>query len=264
MLEAVAAGGPRGLADLARDLGLPKSTLHRVSCVLLERGWLARDRASGRFTLGIRALGLGATAEELPISTAFRAAAAELLTRFDETVCLAVLDGQESVFIAKEETSQPVRLIARIGSRTPAYASASGRVFLADWRPESVAAEFGGRPLITPTGLRLTLDDVLQVLADVRAAGWAENHEETALGLWAASFPVRNGAGIVLAALTLCVPTSRASPERREAMLAAGGAVAARLSAEVAWMPSYDARSATHDGGGRARGRRAHPAPVDT
>src|ERR671921_757110 len=78
-----------------------------------------------------------------------------LLARHDETVCLAVLDGDESVFIAIEETSQPVRLQTWVGRRAPAFASASGRVFLAARPPDAVAAEYGGRPLITPTGRRL-------------------------------------------------------------------------------------------------------------
>lgn len=250
VLEAVADGRPRTLAELARELDLPKSTLHRVVAVLVDRGWLARDASGGGFGLGIRALGLGAAGAELPFAVAFRGAAAELLRRFDETVCLAVLDGDASVFVHKEETSQPVRLVTHVGSRTPAYAAASGRVFLADWRPESVVAEYGSRPLITPTGMRLTLDELLVALAEVRAAGHAENHGETAEGLWACAFPVRNAAGIVLAALTLCVPTCRAAAERRAAMVEAGAAVARRLSADVAWMPSYDARASAPGGGG--------------
>ena len=109
MLELLAARGAVSLADLARELVIAKSTLHRICGVLLERGWVIRD-AAGAYELGIRALGMAARSPELPIVTAFRGVAAWLLTRHDETVCLAVLDGDSTVFVAKEDSSQPVRL----------------------------------------------------------------------------------------------------------------------------------------------------------
>ena len=139
VLELLVSRGPLTLSDLAHELELAKSTLHRVCAVLVERGWASRAR-DGRFDLGIRAIGIGARAAELPIVAAFRRAAAALLTRHDETVCLAVLDGTESVFVAIEETSHPVRLVTHVGSRTPALASASGRVVLAVWAPQGVTA----------------------------------------------------------------------------------------------------------------------------
>jgi DNA-binding IclR family transcriptional regulator len=221
-----------------------KSTLHRICSVLVDRGWAVRD-GEGRFELGIRAIGLGARSSELPIVTAFRGAAAGLLTRHDETVCLAVLDGGESVYVALEETSQPVRLVTHVGSRTPAFASASGRVVLAGWSVAGVTAEYGGRPLVTPTGRRLRgVEELHEILEQVRRRGCAENREETAAGLHALSVPVENEAGAILVALTMCVPTSRMSEERREAIVADLVATGARLSSEVAWLPAWNATRA--------------------
>jgi IclR family KDG regulon transcriptional repressor len=244
VLELLVARGPLALSDIAQELGLAKSTLHRICSVLVERGWASRDE-DGRFALGIRALGIGARAGELPIITAFRGAATSILTRHDETVCLAVVDGDESVFIAVEETSQPVRLVTHVGSRTPAFASASGRVTLAERPAESVDGEYGGRPLVTPTGRRLRgVSELHEILDGVRRDGFAENHEETAIGLYAVSIPVHNSSGVVLAAITICVPTSRMSPERRELLVADLRAAGRQLSADVAWLPAHNARRA--------------------
>ena len=244
VLESLVARGPLTLSDLAGELGLAKSTLHRVCAILVERGWAVRDR-DGRFDLGIRAIGIGARSSELPIVTAFRGVAAGLLTKHNETVCLAVVEGGESVFIALEESSHPVRLVTHVGSRTPSFASASGRIVLAARPPENVTVEFGGRPLVTPTGRRLSSVAELQaILEDVRRNGHAENDEETAVGLYALSVPVRNGAGGVLAALTLCVPTSRLSRERRELLIRDLRTAGERLSAEVAWLPAWNATRA--------------------
>jgi len=241
-MELVVAQGRLGLGDMARELKLPKSTLHRICAILVDRGWAIRDE-QGRYEPGVRAIGLGSRAADLPIVTGFRQAVSSLMTRYDETVCLAVLDGHESVFVAIEETTQPVRLQTWVGRRSPAFASASGRVFLAAWPPESVAAEFGGRALITPTGRRLrTVAELYDILERVRRDGFAENHEDTATGLYTASVPIVNENGTVLAAMTVCVPTSRAEPERRERIVEDLVAAGHSFSRDVAWLPAFYAK----------------------
>lgn len=242
VLELLSARGPLSLAEVGRELGLAKSTTHRICSVLADRRWAVRDE-TGRFELGIRALALGSQTAELPIVTAFRSIAADLLTRHDETVCLAVLDDDESLFLAVEETSHPVRLVTRVGSRTPAFASASGRVILAGRPQGHVDAVFGGRLLVTPTGRRLNGTAELRTILDrVRATGVAENYDETAIGLYAASVPIRNTADVVLAALTTCVPTSRITAERRERIVVDLVEAGRRLSELVAWLPAFDVR----------------------
>ncbi len=242
ILDLLAARGPLQLSELARELPVAKSTIHRICSVLVDRAWAIRDE-HGRFQLGIRALALSTAASELPIVMAFRTVAADLLTRHNETVCLAVLDGDESVYLAVEETSHPVRLVTGVGSRTPAFASASGRVILSARSPSVIDASFGGRPLVTPTGRRLNgVAELRTILDDVRRSGRAENDGETAVGLYAASVPIQNAAGTVIAALTMCIPTSRLSPARRGSLLDDLAAAGRRLSELVAWLPSYDAR----------------------
>jgi DNA-binding IclR family transcriptional regulator len=242
VMELIVSRGRLGLGDLARELQLPKSTLHRICAILVDRGWAIRDEQGG-YEPGVRAIGLGSRAADLPIITGFRHAVSGLMTRHDETVCLAVLDGQESVFVAIEETSQPVRLQTWVGRRSPAFASASGRVILAARPPEAVSAEYAGRPLITPTGRRLrTIAELHEILERVRRDGYAENHEETAAGLYTASVPIVNDRGTVLAAMTICVPTSRMNGERRERIVADLIAAGQVMSRDVAWLPAFNAK----------------------
>ena len=244
VLEALVARAPLSLSELASQLALPKSSLFRVCAVLVERGWVLRGR-DGRYELGIRAFGLTAQSAEYPIVRAFRTVAAELLTRHDETVCLAVLDGDESSFIAIEETTHAVRLVTHVGSRTSAFASASGRVILADRAEGVVASQFAGRPLITPTGRRLRgVNELLAILREVRRLGYAQNEEETAIGLHTISVPVCNASGSVLAALTMCIPTSRLTPKRRVEMVADMREAGRRFSDSVAWLAAWNSTRA--------------------
>ena len=242
VLDLLAARSPLSLSEISRELGVAKSTLHRICAVLVDRGWAVRD-GDGRFSLGIRALRLGSSSSELPIVTAFKTVAAEFLTRHDESIALAILDGFESLFVALEETSQPVRLVTHVGSKTPAFASASGRVVLASHPPASVAAMYGGKLLVTPTGRRLNgVAELHAILAEVGEQGYAENVEETADGLYAASVPVTNDDGVTLAALTTLVPVSRITPVRRALIVADLRTLGIQLSELVGWLPSFSSR----------------------
>lgn len=219
VLDVLDRDGPATLAQLARETGIPKSTLHRVCSMMSERGWVTRDPHSGNLDLGPRVAWLAHSAPASPLTAGFQDVARRLVARHNETTCLTVLDGRESVFIAKEETTHQVRLVTAVGNRLPAFAAASGRVMLADLPEERVAALYDGDELETPTGRRLAgLDELFGILRQARRRGYAENIDETALGLHCLAAPV-GPPGRVAAAITLCVPTGRMSPTRRREML---------------------------------------------
>jgi IclR family KDG regulon transcriptional repressor len=241
VLETLAADRGQTLADLTRHLGISKTTVHRVCGALVERGWALRDPATGAYSLGIRAIGVSAAAAENPIVVAFRPHAAQLLTLHNETVHLTLLDGEESLFVAKAETTHAVRLVSTIGSRLPAFASASGRVLLADLPSEVIEVSYADRRLVTPTGRDLGgVRELVALLARVREDGFAENIEETAPGLHCLAVPIRDSRGRALAAMTLCVPIGRIDPARRDVLLADLRSSVARLERELAWLPTRD------------------------
>jgi DNA-binding IclR family transcriptional regulator len=184
-----------------------------------ERGWISRDPRSGQIGLGARIALLARSSPASALTASFHAVAARVVARHNETTCLTVLDGRDSVFVAKEETSHPVRLVTAVGSRLPAFASASGRALLAD-RPEREVAElYGGCVLQTPTGRTLDgLAELLAILRQARRRGFAENIDETALGLHCIAAPV-GPPGRVAAAITICVPSGRMTTARKREML---------------------------------------------
>jgi DNA-binding IclR family transcriptional regulator len=219
VLDVLDRRGPSTLAQLARETGTAKSTLHRVCSMMSERGWVARDPRTGDIELGPRVAGLARATPRSPLAAGFHGVARRLLARHNETTCLTVLDGRDSVFIAKEETTHAVRLVTAVGSRLPAFAAASGRAMLADRPEEEVAALYDGCELETPTGRRLDgLDELFGILREACRRGYAENIDETALGLHCLAAPV-GPPGRVVAAITLCVPSGRMSAARRREML---------------------------------------------
>jgi hypothetical protein len=78
---------------------------------------------------------------------------------------------------------------------------------------------FKGSELVTPTGRRLQgLEELLSILRATRGRGYAENVDETALGLHCLAVPV-GPAGRVAGAITLCVPSGRMDAARKRKML---------------------------------------------
>ena len=219
VLDALDRHGPVTLAQLSRETGVAKSTLHRVCSTMGERGWIARDSASGNIELGPRVAWLARANPASALTAGFYEAARGIVERHNETICLTVLDGCESVFVAKQETTHPVRLVTAVGSRLPAFASASGRAMLADLPEREVRAMYKGSELVTPTGRRLRgLSELITILRETRRRGYAENVDETALGLHCLAVPV-GPPGRVAGAITLCVPSGRMDAVRRREML---------------------------------------------
>src|SRR5262249_47892117 len=160
---------------LSRETGVAKSTLHRVCSTMGERGWIARDSASGSIELGPRMAWLARARPASALTAGFYEVAREIVERHNETTCLTVLDGCESVLRPKEEPPHGGRPVTAVGSRLPAFASASGRAMLADLPEHEVAAMYKGSELVTPTGRRLRgVSELMTILSDTRRRGYAE------------------------------------------------------------------------------------------
>ena len=153
VLEAVAAG-PASLSDLARQLGIPKSSLHGLVRTLTNRGWVAPVDGGSRLRLGLRALQVGSRfVDEDEVVAHVGPSLDRLAAVTGETVQQARLDGDQVVYLAKRDTSHPVRIISSIGTRLPAHATALGKALLA--ADPGAGARLAG-PLVALTPHTLT------------------------------------------------------------------------------------------------------------
>jgi len=194
--------GPRSLAGLVEATGLSRATAHRLAVALESHGLVRRD-PQGRFTLGLRLIGLGhAAAEAVPGWLDARPALGWLREQTGESVQLFVRDGDERVCVESLEAPHELRTIVPVGARLPLDRGSAAHVL----RP-------GAPP--SPTG-------------------WVETVAERAPGVSSVSAPVRDPEGRVVAAVSVSGPIDRTSraPGRRY-----GPAVveaAARISAHLA------------------------------
>jgi DNA-binding IclR family transcriptional regulator len=125
-------GGDRTLAAIVDTTGLSRATAHRLAVALEAHGLVRRDEA-GRFSLGLRLIGLGhAAAEAIPAWLDARPELAWLRERTGESVQLYVRDGDARVCVESIESARELRTIVPVGARLPLSAGSAGKVLLGE------------------------------------------------------------------------------------------------------------------------------------
>ena len=202
--------------DVARHLGLPVPTTHRILTVLRRLGYVRQDPSTRRFRLGPAAMRLAERAQATTdLAAAARATLRRLAEATGETTLLTVVspDRASGVCIERVETSQPLRLSVQPGRQLPLHAGASQKVLLAFMRPEEVDRVASG-PLEAVCHTTITDGELLRhELAGIRDRGWASSFEETNVGVWGLAVPVLSESDVACA-VGIAGPSPRLSPGR--------------------------------------------------
>ena len=210
------AGHAAGPSELARRLGLPKSSIANICNALADMG-LVRRVGTG-FALGRKLAELGgAYLASVDLVQEFYEAAQLLPAGSEETVQLAVLDGLEMTYLARHDGRQPVRLTSQIGRRLPATVTATGKAALASLPDDDLDGRLAGAgPLPTLTASSIGTVEALRAdLRAVRERGYSMDDEETVEGVvcFGVMIPGRRpGEGPYAASITLL--KARATDER--------------------------------------------------
>lgn len=207
-----------GVSDLARELDLGKSTVHRLLATLTEQGMLEQDNDSGRYRLGLVIFDLAAAvSSQINLHEAVLTPMTELRNRTGETVQVAVLDGREVVYIERLDSPNTLRLFLEIGRRNDAHCSGTGKALLAFLPREALDRLLKGWRLVPHTDRTITSIAALRKdLADARRRGYAENRHESELGVVSVAAPIRDASGAVVAAMSVAGPADRMDPINRE------------------------------------------------
>jgi DNA-binding IclR family transcriptional regulator len=213
----VLAEHPGGLSftALLQITGFPKSSLHALLTVLTSRKYVQVDDANRLYSLGIRVWQNGQSyVGSRDIVREAKVAMNEIAAALNETVQLARLDGTENVYLAKVDSTHPLRLQSEVGIRLSAHATGLGKVLLAALTDEEVRRRFGTRPLARMTRNTITSAGALiKELGRIRSSGFAIDNEEYTPGLFCLAVPVYDHAGATVAALSISVPLMRLSPD---------------------------------------------------
>jgi IclR family acetate operon transcriptional repressor len=214
ILEMLADGaGELGVTQIGKRLGVAKATASRLVATLAERGLVEQNPSTEKYHLGFGLLRLaGAAAAGLDLVRQARPVLEELAERTQETVNLAVLDGDQVVNIDQIAGSQRIVSRSWVGRRTPLHCTSNGKVLLAHLRPEERERLLSG-PLERLTPMTIVDTDLLRAqLLEVEGRGYAYTVEELEAGLNAVAAPVRAANGSVVAALSVAGPAFRITP----------------------------------------------------
>jgi DNA-binding IclR family transcriptional regulator len=203
--------GPRALAELAADAGLPKSTASRLLGALERNGLIEQEGLRGAFRAGpvmARFAGRGISARHVA-ELAERPMAA-LAEATGETINVAMAGPAGVEHLAQIDSRHYLGTSHWVGRRVPYHCSANGKVLLAFSAAGAVAGQLEARTsrtIVEPAQLAAELQKV-------RRDGYATAVDELELGLSAVAAPVLDDSGRAIAALSVSGPTLRLSPRR--------------------------------------------------
>ncbi|MFN8080896.1 MAG: IclR family transcriptional regulator [Kineosporiaceae bacterium] len=207
-----AQAGPVPAAAIARELGLPRSSVYQLLEALTEHALVVHLPEERRYGLGPGSFELGsAYSRQAPLARLARPVLARLVDRLHESAHLVVLHGREVFYVVEERAPGRPVLVTDVGVRLPAHLTASGRAILAALPAAQVRALFPDAAAFTDrTGLGpQTVRQLRAVLAGVRGRGFAIEDGEVTRGFASVAAAVTDHSGHPIAAVALTYPVDQ-------------------------------------------------------
>jgi DNA-binding IclR family transcriptional regulator len=217
LLALTRAREPMSLSELSAAVGVARSTVYSLLATLQEYGFVEKDPRYKQYRLGLTTFEVGsAYLSSIDLVRAFDEVAKELVQRCQETVKLAVLDGRDVVYLGRQQGSyHSVQLVARVGSRMPAHATAVGKLLLAALDEAELERLYEGRELKAQAPNTLTDIAALKArLEIVRRERIAYDHAESSPGVHCVAAPIYDHSDRVAAAMSIGIPNDRYTEER--------------------------------------------------
>ncbi|MEW2619267.1 IclR family transcriptional regulator [Streptomyces sp. NPDC048106] len=232
LLERMAdAGGEVGLSELSAMSGLPLPTIHRLMRTLVACGYV-RQQPNRRYALGPRLIRLGESASRL-LGTWARPHLARLVAETGETANMALLDGDEVVYVAQVPSKHSMRMFTEVGRRVLPHTTGVGKALLSEVADDEVRALLGrtGMPAATDRTIT-TPEGFLAALAEVRRQGYAVDDNEQEVGVRCLAVCVPGSP--TAAAISISGPAGRVTEDATEKIVPVLRQVALELSQSLA------------------------------
>lgn len=203
------------VTDAGKELGVARSTAHRLLMTLAHEGFVQQERNSRAYRPGPALLEFAFYSGGIQeLRQAARPLLENLSVALNETVQLLVLEGRSVRFIESIECNRAVRVTGRSGALLPAHATAGGKALLSAMAPQEVHALFeAGLPRLTEQ-TNTNVPTFMEELYDIARQGYSLNLGESLDGLHAAAVPVTSPAGRVVASVAVSVPADRGGASR--------------------------------------------------
>ncbi|MDA8070356.1 MAG: IclR family transcriptional regulator [Actinomycetota bacterium] len=227
------ADGELGVAEIARTVGLPMTTVHRILKTLLVAGYVVQDAATERYHLGREAYLLGrAVANTLGFDAALPLLE-HLADETGESVNLVVRDANQGLVVLRIESQQALRFAQPVGTKIPLHCTSTGKILLAfGANPEADVRSLGSLQRFTPETITSPAA-LLQELQAIRKQQFSLNHGERIPGVCGVAAPVLASDGAVVAGLAVQGPELRLPLSRAEELAPLVVSVAQAIAAAL-------------------------------
>lgn len=229
------AGSDLSQKEISEALELPLATVHRLTAVLTERGFLDRDPQTRRLRLGLELSRLvPPLLAGLRLPDIARGHLLALAADTHETVNLAVLERNEIVYLVSGAGDRLLTSQATVGLRLPAHCTALGKCLLAHLPAGLARQELGPEPYAERTPHTHTTWAKLEpTLREIRRTGVSLSLEEYEIGLVSIAVPVTWTGRLGSAAINVSLPSSRVTDEVRVDLIARLRATADALDSAI-------------------------------
>lgn len=203
------------IARLSEQVGLTKSTTHRLLSTLSSMNYVVKDEQTDKYKLGLQVLFLSRNIlNNLDIVNVARRYLEKLSQEVNETVHLCIEDQGEIMYVDKIESNQTIRMYSRIGSRAPMYCTAVGKVLLSDMDPEHLKEVISKMDFVRKTDTTVgSKEELLEVIEQVRKQHYALDNGENEKGLQCIAAPIYDHKGKIVASFSISGPSNRVTME---------------------------------------------------
>ena len=218
ILEAIQRHNGARVSELAEDLDLAKSTIHRYLVTLREKEYVVKE--GDEYNLGLRFMHLGQSARKRKAAYDLaQSKVEELADETEERVVFIVEEHGQAAYVHRATGKRAIQIDPGPGKRIPLHATAGGKAILAELPAERVETIVNRRGLPAITENTITTEAELhEELESIRQRGFSFNKEEYVTGLHSVSVPVCPYDRI-LGSITITGPAKRMEGERLESEL---------------------------------------------
>ena len=221
LLFVVAEGPGRGVTELAKRSGNTKARAFRLLTTLEESGLVQRTMPMATYSLGYRALTLGASAQkQLSIITVANQLLGAIGGACNESVLVRIREGMETVCVAWWDAPHTVRIHGQLGERRPLAAGASGKLLLAYAADDIQQAVLAGKLERFTGNTIVKVAELKKELKTIVAAGVSLSVGEQTVDTIAVAAPIFDAGGAVVASLAMTAPSGRVPPAALEQHIA--------------------------------------------
>lgn len=199
-----------GIGELSKNLGLSKSTIHRIITTLKYKKYVTQNKENDKYQLGTKILNLSSSiTNNIDLISIARPYICEFVNKFDEVIHICIPDESFSniVYVDKvspENTNRNIIMSSSIGKKAPIYCTASGKLLLSQYSDDNIRDFVKDTQFVKYTENTITdVNILISEIHDIRKNLYAIDNIEYDAGVVCIAIPIFDGNNKIIAAISL-------------------------------------------------------------